>query len=531
MKQRQATALDPVNDDLLDEGLPPMAEDEEAGGEDGELEDIVDDQRDDGMSWLDDHVGIEDYDDATIANELGAIEGGVEPTWTDGSEADDALEGTESDVGSGEEYGWTLENEEAGASSWDDGLDLADDEAPSVLDDGGEEGVDEDHMEIDTTSWRALDASEGEGDDDEEEVVELEHGLSFEQEMRSGGELLPPLLDPAQVKAGWLGPAEAPIVAAAFTAGGSLWAAGAGLFSATGAELAATGASRQLEEAQATSIAADPADPGAVYVGSSLAGALVTRDGGATVEPRNAWTAAARDCGSPEAPGAPVKVVMSRAADRGSTLWVHTGWGQVLRSNDAGASFRAVLAEARVLAFASDAEGPAVAALAVDRDGLAVHWSGDGDAFVRRALPRAAEPLVRGPEPRLAVRGEALAVGDEDLEIGCLFSASASAGWTVIEECPRVTALAMTGDPASPVLFAGLFFAGLDLGTLARRVGDGPWARVCDVGKLERLFTIEKSGAEEVSTRIHDIAVNPSNRRQVVLATGLGVFVIEMKDV
>jgi hypothetical protein len=520
-----------VNDDLLDEGLPPMAEDEEAGGEDGELEAIVDDQREDGMSWLDDRVGIEDYDDATIANELGATEGAIEPTWTDGSEADDALEGTESDVGAGEEYGWTQENEEAGANGWDDGIDLAEETAPSILDDGGEEGVDEDHMEIDTTSWRSLDdVSEGEGADDDEEIVVLEHELSFDQELRSGGKLLPPLVDAAQVRAGWLGPPDVSVVAVSFLPDGALWAAGGGLFAAAGNQLVARGASRALEEAQATSIAADPSDPAVVYVGSLLGGALVSRDAGATLEPRNAWTLATPGCGTPAAPAAPIKVATSRAG-QGSPIWVRTGRGQLARSSDGGASFQAVLTEARVLAFACDAEGPAVAAMVVDREGLAVLWSGDGEAFARRPLPTVAAPLARVPEPQLAVRGEALAVGDEDLERGLLFSASAASEWTLIEDCPRATALALTGDPASPVLLAGLFFAGLDLGTLVRRVGDGAWARVCDVGKLERLFPIEKTGAEEVSTRIHDIAVNPSNRRQVALATGLGVFVIEMKDI
>jgi hypothetical protein len=520
--------LSPVpDDDLLEDGLPPMAEDEEAGGEDGELEDIVDDQRDDGMSWLDDNVGIDDYDDATIAKEIGATDGTVEPTWTDGSEADDALEGTESDIGGGEEYGWTEENDAADSEGWDDGLGVVDEDAPSVLDDAGEEGVDDEHMEIDVTSWRTLDDAEGEGADDEDEVVEIEQALTFEQEMRAGGELLPPLLEKARVKAAWLGPPDAAAVAVAFLPGGALCAAGAGLFAAAGGALVAAGATHVVEEAQATSVAVDPEQPATIFVGSLLGGVLVSRDAGATVEPRNGWTATVRGGGTPGAPGAPVRLALGH----GSTLWVLTGRGHLLRSEDAGTSYRLVLPEARVVGFACDAEGPAFAALAVDAEGLAVHWCRDGDAFVRRALPPAAAPLARAPEPRLAVRGEAVLVGDEDLEVGLLYSGSSAAPWTIIEDCPRATAVALSGDPAAPTLLAGLFFAGLDLGTLVRRAPGGAWVRVCDVGGLERLFPIEKTGVEDISTRIHDIAVNPLDHQQVALATGYGVFLVEMKDV
>ena len=119
-----------------------MADDEEAGDEDTPLEGLVEEQRHDGMSWLDDRVGIDDYDSETMADEIGAAEGD-ETTWTDESEGDEELEGTEADLDFGEEYGWTDDTDEPEHGSFDDDLEFGQEGAPSVLDDGGEEGLDD----------------------------------------------------------------------------------------------------------------------------------------------------------------------------------------------------------------------------------------------------------------------------------------------------------------------------------------------------------------------------------------------------
>jgi len=100
-----------------------------------------------------------------------------------------------------------------------------------------------------------------------------------------------------------------------------------------------------------------------------------------------------------------------------------------------------------------------------------------------------------------------------------------------VEDCPRCTALAVQGGDA-PFLLAGLFFPGRDLGTLLRsNDGGGSWVRVCDVPRLEHLFDVDLVGHEDISSRIHDISINPAAPAQVALATGYGVFVLEMKDI
>lgn len=522
----------PENDDQTDAELPPLVEDDEAGDVSGSLESFIEDQRDDGMSWLDDRVGIDDYDASIIADEIGALDGVDEPDWLDGSEADDTLEGTESDIGAGEEYGWTNDSDVPTHDEWDDELDLVDESTPSILDDEGEEGVDDEALDIDMSAWGNLEETEGEGTEEEEFFVELEFGLSLEQERRAGGELMPPLLEESQLKAAWLGPPGAPAVSVAFGRT-MLFAAGAGLFVPTENRLVATTSSSLVEEGQATTVAIDTSST--IFVGTLLSGVLATSDMGETVEQRNSWTEVIRGCGTPSAPSVPVKVGVSSqlSKDRqegSSLLWVSTHNGHLLRSSDSGQSYETLLADARVMTFACDAEGPAVTALVRDQEGLAVYWSGDGHDFLRRPVPQVASALERALEPQIAVRGEAVLVGDEDLQEGALYWPSGAAEFHVLEECPRASVLAMWGDEASPTLLAGLFFAGRDMGTLVRKIGDGEWVRVCDIGRLEGLFTIDQTGVEDISTRIHGISVNPTSPRQIALATGHGVFVLEMKD-
>jgi photosystem II stability/assembly factor-like uncharacterized protein len=312
-----------------------------------------------------------------------------------------------------------------------------------------------------------------------------------------------------------------------------LFAAGAGLFAPEGNHLVPTTCSSSIEDAQATSVAFNGTST--VYIGTLLGGVLVSTDKGETLVPRNAWVSLVKGCGTTAKPSVPVRVGLSSqrtddSENDGSLLWVLTQNGHLFRSDDHGKGYDVVLDEARVMAHACDAAGAAVAALAQDGEGLAVYWSADGREFERRAVPKLASALEHALEPQIAVRGDIVLVGDEDLQEGSLYWPAGANEFIVLEDCPRATALEVRGDTSSPVLLAGLFFAGRDMGTLLRKCGDDDWIRVCDIGRLEGLFAIDKTGLEDISTRIHGISVSPSSPLQTALATGHGVFVLEMKD-
>lgn len=522
------TVDDDDDDDLIEGDLPPLAEDEEDKELGLPLDSLLEEQRDDGMSWLDDRVGIDDYNAEEVADDLGTIEGGEEESWTTDSEGDETLEGTEADIGSGDEYGWTKDNEAIGANGdWDDDLDLQESEGHSILDDAGEEGLDEDQLEIDTTRWGSLGGEiVGDGVEGDDEAAGLDLGLSFEEEVRISGGALPLPLDEKMLKAAWLGPPTAQPTALAFR-DGSLYAAGAGLYHPSGRQLVATGASPQVEQRQATSVAIDPDSPETLYIGTTTGGLLVSRDGGDTVEPKNSWTSAAPGCGSPNSPA--VSVVVHSSS---SGLWLRTAHDKLLRSTDQGQTWSTALADVAVRLVACDPAGPAVAALTRDDQGVAVRWSRDGQHFERRALSDdQAEVLWSSPEARLGVRDETVLLGAEELTDGVLHSSSAEEPWGVLDQCPRATALAALGPSQRPALLAGLFFAGKDLGALVRRDPEtDQWVMVCEIGRLQGLFDIEQIGIHEVSARIIAVAADPDNPRQIALATGVGVFLIEMKD-
>ena len=520
------------DDDLPDVELPPLAEDDEAGDLEEPLESLLEEQRDDGMSWLDDRVGIDDYDDETIAHEIGADDDGQEQSWIADSEADEELEGTEADLDDAEEYGWTEDNDTPSADEWEYDLDLGSEDGPSVLDDSGDEGLDEDLLDIDTSHWSELDEEEGEGVDDLGDDFELDTGMSFEEEIRMDGGLLPPPLDESQLKAAWLGPPGAPAVTVSFRSG-RLYAAGLGLFVATSDKMVATGASSLLEDVQVTSIEIDPADPKVIFLGTTFGGLMVSCDGGDTVKAANGWVSAVRGCGTPAEPTVPVEISLGTSsggsAEAGSaTLWLLTGLGQLLRSTDAGDTWTTVLTEHRVLAVSSEHDGDAVAALVLEDDEPTLFWSGDGQEFERRELPLDSESLAESPS--IAVRGEEVLLGAEDFTKGVLWSPSSDAEWTVLEDCPRATALSFAGALAGTFL-AGLFFAGRDLGTMVRTSDSGgSWSRICDVTRLRDLFSVDQRGAEDVTSRIHKISVSSKTPRHVAIATGNGVFILEMKD-
>lgn len=524
---------DELDDTGFDEALPPMAEDEEAGDDGGDLEEFIEDQRDDGMSWLDDRVGIDDYDDATIADELGAVSSDKEPTWMDDSEADEGLEGAEADIEYGEEYGWTVDSHVVDdGEGWDDEMDLDEDEGPSILDDAGEEGVDDDHHEIDMDGWVPLvQDAEGEGVEGDDEAFDLEFEHSFEQEMRLSGGLLPPALDDSLLKAAWIGPEDADIVAVDYR-GTNLYAVGHGLFSPVDRKLVPTAASSLVFEADANSIAIDPEDHDTLVIGTMLAGALISHDGGQSLKPINGWTSLLSDRGSAKTPSCPVSVDMGPSTPgKPSKIWLLTGYGEALVSCNTGAGWEQVLPEHKITALSCDPNSPAVALLAKDGEQLTLFWSADGEHFEPRPLPAEAAPIASSPEPRIALRGASVIAVAEELEVGACFSAGSSDGWIALSECPRGTTAAFVPTEASGSYLIALYFAGRDLGVLLRGGAEGTdWRVLSDISRLEGLFDVDQLGVAEVSTRIHDISINPDVPSQLALATGSGVFVLEVKD-
>ena len=156
-------------DDLLPE-LPPLEPLDDDGGEEGDphlagTEPEVDIDDDEPVS-LDASEGMDDgLDAADLIDDAG------EGDWTTGTEeagdiAGDALEGEVSAEGA--EYGWTDDNE-ASDLDVDDDFGLGSDDG-SVLDDAGEEGVDDLHAQAagdddDAVELPPLDAGAGERDD------------------------------------------------------------------------------------------------------------------------------------------------------------------------------------------------------------------------------------------------------------------------------------------------------------------------------------------------------------------------------
>lgn len=514
-------------EDEPEEELPPMADDEEAGDPDTPLEGLVEEQREDGMSWLDDRVGIDDYDAETIADEIGA-EDGEETLWMEGSEGDEGLEGTEADLGGGEEYGWTLDSDEPEVGGFDDDLGLEEGEGASILDDAGEEGVEDELVTLDPSLWKDLGAEdEGEGTPDLEDADIGFEDVSYELEQRMGGALLPERIDESLLMAAWLGPAGATAAAVCF-GGGQLWAAGSGLYKYENGALVPAPVSGDVEDAEATTVQVLPGAQSTLYVGTMLGGLLRCDAGASRATPINSWTAVALGSGRRGAPSLPVYVAASRAG--GGTLWLRTGAGHLLASLDKGESWSLVAPDHRVLAAGADQMGPAMAALGERRGKLELLLSESGEAPRSLQIPSsAARELREAAEPRVAVGAGVVAVGAEELTHGIVVSFGGGQP-ELVESCPRATALAVGPGP-SPYVLAGLFFAGRDLGTLLRgREGATSWVRVCDVSRLESLFDVDDATREDVSARIHDLAVSPLAPRQVAMATGHGVFVIEMKD-
>jgi hypothetical protein len=528
-----------TDDDLLERNLPPLVEDEEAGDVDALLEDFIEKQRDDGMSWLDDQIGIEDYDDATIAREIGADKEDQEFAWTDGSEGDELLEGAESELVEGEEYGWTDDSDEPSADGWDDGLELAEEGAASVLDDAGEEGVEGDDFSIDTSAWSELMPSTeeaadlGEGVDESDESFGLVFGLSDEQEQRSGGALLPPLMDAALLKGAWLGPEGAETVGVMFHQS-TLYAVGPGLAVADAERLTPTGPSELLETLEPTTVIADPQGGKDCLVGTAWGGLLRCTAATDTIGRLNSWAKDLTDAGTPSRPSVGVRVARNLHTDgRPATIWLVTTAGHLLSSADAGQSWTRHLPQVHWQAVATEMQGPAVAALGTEGATTAVYWSADGAAFQRRPLPPQLTPTVRRVfEPQLAVSDSLVLLGGEELEQGLLRSSAPDQPWELEPECPRATALAVATTAQGPLLLAGLFFPGRGLGTLVRRpLEQASWQRVCNVNRLERLFSLAKVDDDENVAKIQQLAVNQDQPNQVALATGYGAFVVEMKDV
>jgi photosystem II stability/assembly factor-like uncharacterized protein len=521
----------PTDDDGDD--LPPLAGDEEAGDLDEPVERLIDAQRDDGMSWLDDRVGIDDYDDETIAREIGALEPAQEQKWTSDTDAEDELEGTETVLDQTDEYGWTAESDGPEADEWDSGLEPTTEDAPTILDDAGEEGVDEGDLDIDVTRWAGLDTVDGDGADDGGDDT-IPGGMSYEHELRMDGGLLPPALDEAALKGAWLGPPGAPAVAVAFQ-GGTLFAAGNGLLEATRDALVPTSASPVVEEAQATTLDVAPTDPHVLVLGTLFGGLLVSTDGGRTIEPRNGWTTVVEGCGTSEQPTVRVRAALTTSSAHGagsatSTLWLLTDRGHVLRSRDRGETWTRIAPEVEALALAAEPKGDCVAVLVLEEGRPVVLWGPDGETLVRRPLPIPAEDAIDLRASSLAVRGGEVLLGSETLASGIYYSPAPGLDWALIDACPRATCLAFVGQRPGTFL-AGLFFSGRDLGTLLRTSDGGKsWVRVCDVGRLRDLFALDQLGAEDVTCRIHQIAVSTRGPRHVAIATGNGVFVLEMKD-
>lgn len=530
----------PRDDDDLIPGLPPVdggngveptgKGEEPIGVDDDDLGDSVGDGEE--SIGLDADTGPEDFDETDL------VETEEEAALIADSEAAGDVVGDDAVDAGGEEEGWIRDSEaQEGEYGEDEGL--ADDSEPTAID-AGEEGLDDDGHDDgraeaadddsaalppmrETTEDELDRASE---DLDLEEEANVEGGeLSYEQEARSAGHSIPPLLD-AWSRVEHLGPDDDAIVAVA-TAGGEVWACGETLFRLRGERLDAQEPDG-LAGHELTSVALDPRNAWRMAVGTRLGGAFRSVDGGETFVPCT---------GRLGADAAHLSTAVYVTAEvHGDTvrLWARTRAGALYRSDDFGATWQGPMLISPVTAMAADARG-GIVVLCVPRVGpLQIGRSDDGGLrwTMRQGPERASsETPLHALEYHLDVLDDVIAVSCDVDPDGVRLSRDAGASWTRLSTLAPPGPVALVREEGRIVLYAALFFAGVDRGVVVRQDASGAEATILDVARERSERHVEGRGDPEGDNRIFMLRARHDGSGTLIhVATGAGLFQVRIAE-
>jgi hypothetical protein len=543
-----APKKDPVEDDLEDfiDDLPPLegsldAEEELGTGEDFEPKLSTLDAGED--VGLDDDVAGMDFDPVQLLD-LGE----ESETWTDGSEAagdvigTDGLESAEGE----EEYGWTEGTEASPLEDWADDLDLG--QSEKVLgEDTGEEGVDDEislggGADDDDVGLPPL---EDFGDDEGMETLAddldlagdaLIEGdeLSYEEEARLSGTIVPAPLEPSVVAVEHLGPRDGMIYDISRVDGGFV-AVGEDVYRVTGDDVTSiSGPRAELEELRPTSIAAGDDEGRLIAIGTRLSGVHVSEDGGQTFEARNGWRGE-RDENIPEKGASVGFFVVAERHDGGRRLWGRTRSGALFRSDDFGKTWSRPLLLAPVAALADDPEGGFLA-LSVPATGPAQTARTDdgGHGWTMRTVRGLMRSADSEAEYHIAARGPRIVVASDGEPHGPRLSDDDGQSWEEAETLPAPGVTALVREGEAQCLYASLFFAGADRGVLIRHArrpdGTAEDRLVLDVRAEREARNVESAGDPEGDNRIFAIDARTEGGRTIlVVATGAGLFRVRVR--
>lgn len=484
--------------------LPAIPQDEELSDPGDLSEEIPPDEEGD---LLDDRTQGEDL----APNEVGIDDGTDEDGWTDDSEGDEG--GRPEDVGDlGSEYGWTSDVEEPGTDDWDEDLGTGAEDGPSALEDAGDEGTGEE-TDLGDLAFEPLEHEDDgeEGDAHGDEGVALGHHGDDPSE-------LPPRHDESRILLRSVGPTEGTLVALVARGDGGLLAGGEGLYSAGESGLLSSVDDGPLESEAVTSIAVDPTAADRLVVGTMLAGAFSTSDGGHTFAPVNGWRTATRR-GSASA-------WVSHAA---GTIVLRTADGELFRSADHGASWVTVPLPGRALAHAGTPEGR-LAVLCTAPTGPLLALSDDAGTTVRVGP---AHPELRAlatcSEIQLALGPGLLVLGAEDDARGAWASRDDGATFEPWTAAPGVTAIAL--HPTAPDLCVLAICLPAENRAAVLRTSDGgkTFTTLFELGTLRMLLHLDAHGDEEGENRVSGLSWGPAGT-SLLVASSAGGFIVQVRD-
>lgn len=177
-----------------------------------------------------------------------------------------------------------------------------------------------------------------------------------------------------------------------------------------------------------------------------------------------------RGLAEPRAGREPLDLFQCSAA-AGHSLVARTGSGVLVRSDDDGATYRAIAAP-RCLALAHGGSP----LLVLVEGGLLLQSSDGGSSFGEIQLPRAVRELARSRTPLLAAHGPVLALGASST--GVVVSHDAGRAFVRVPGTRGVTALTAADTPDGPRVFAALDDEALDRSLLVAIDPAGPSATV-----------------------------------------------------
>jgi len=485
--------------------LPAVPQDEELSDPGDLSEDLPPDEEGD---LLDDRSQGEDLS----PHELGIDDGTAEDGWTEESEGDE--DGKPEDVGDlGSEYGWTSDVEEPGTDDWDEDLGTGPEDGPSVLEDAGDEGAAEE-TDLGDLAFEPLEHEE----DGEEGDAHGEPGVGEGQALGEDRAELPPRHDESRILLRSVGPAEGTLVVLVARGGGGLLAGGEGLYSADESGMLSPVDDGPLESEAVTSISVDPTAADRVVVGTMLAGAFTSTDGGQELTAANGWRATARR-----------GTASTWVCHAGATMVLRTADGELFRSADQGATWAPIALPGRALAHAGTPSGR-LAVLCATPPGPTLVVSDDAGASLRAGPPR---PELRGvaacSDIQLALGPGLVVLGAEDEVHGAWASRDDGASFAPWPAAPGVTAVAVHPTLSGRCVLAICLPAENRAAVLRTSDGGRTFTTLFELGTLRTLLHLDAHGDEEGENRVSGLSWGPAGS-SLLVASSAGGFIVQVKD-